>query len=200
MADDTKKVGGTTAPTEVKGPQGRGAPPPKPEETPQVQTNLDPARTGVVDRKVEGVGALVTSRPMPAEAAEKIDRAAAIRADIGKSKEQLEADKLEREANDAIARQANEDAEARGEIRGTTVAEAKMAAAPLVGADVLASDHYAQKFGNDPRNPKLAPGLSPDNATVMLSRKTPDHPDLVYALVNPEMVGDYERAGWNRAA
>jgi hypothetical protein len=199
MSDDTKKTGGTTAPTEVKGPQGRGAPP-KPEGAPQVQTSLDPARTGVVDRKVEGAGAPVTSRPMPAEAAEKLDKAAAIRADIGKSKEQLEADKLEREANDAIARQAAEDAEARGGIKGTTVAEAKMAAAPLVGSDVLASDHFAQKFGNDPRNPKLAPGLNPAEATVLLSRKTPDHPDLVYAMVNPEMVGDYERAGWNRAA
>jgi len=198
MADDTKKVGGTTMPTDVKGPQGRGAPP-KPEDAPHVQTSLDPARTGAVDRKVEGAGAPVTVRAMPAEAAEKIDRAAAIRADLGKSKEQLEAEKLEREANDAIAKQAAEDAEARGNIRGTTVAEAKMAAAPLVGADVLASDHYAQKFGNDPRNPKLAPGLNPANATVTVSRKTPDHPDLVYAQVNPEMVGDYERAGWNRA-
>jgi len=135
----------------------------------------------------------------PSFSARRWARAAAIRADLGKSKEQLEAEKLEREANDAIAKQAAEDAEARGNIRGTTVAEAKMAAAPLVGADVLASDHYAQKFGNDPRNPKLAPGLNPANATVTVSRKTPDHPDLVYAQVNPEMVGDYERAGWNRA-
>ena len=31
-----------------------------------------------------------------------------------------------------------------------------------------------------------------------MSRKTPDHPDLIYCEVHPEMVGDYARAGWNR--
>jgi hypothetical protein len=198
MADTTKKSDATKQPTEVAGPEGRGAPP-APEQAPQLQTAVDPARTGAVDRRVEVQAPPVTGRPMPREAAEKVDRAAEIRANFGKPKELLEADQLEREAYDVVARQAAEDAEKTGKIRGSTAAEAKMAAAPLVGADVSAGDHFAQKFGNDPRNPKLAPGLNPANATVLVSRKTPDHPNLVYTLVNPEMVGDYERAGWNRA-
>lgn len=199
MADDTKKTGDVKAPTQVVGPAGREAPSTKPEELPPVAQGLDPARTGVVERKLEGVNVSAGVQPLPPEAAEKLDRAAAIRADFGRPKELIEADKLEREAQDIQARLLAEAAEARGAIKPTTVAEAKAAAAPLVGGDMRAGDHYAQKFGNDPRNPKLAPGIDPTKASVLLSRKTPDHPEEVYEIVNTEMVGDYERAGWNRA-
>ena|SRR5215207_884085 len=200
MSDDTKKSDATKAPTQVVGPAGREpAAPAKPEEQTPLEAGLDPARTGVVDRKLEGVVVGASQPPLPPEAAEKLDRAAAIRADFGKPKELLEADKLEREANDLVARQLAEEQEKRGPVKATTVAEAKFAAAPLVGGDRNAGDHYAQKFGNDPRNPKLAPGVDPNDNTVLLSRKTPDSPNLDYTLVNPVMVGDYERAGWNRA-
>src|SRR5215216_4577084 len=112
MADDTKKVGGTTAPTQVVGPQGRGpAPEPKPEERVPVETSLEPARTGVVDRQVEGVAVASGAAPIPEDAGKKLDEAAAIRADFGKPKELLKADQLEREANDLIARQAQEEAD-----------------------------------------------------------------------------------------
>lgn len=200
MADDTRKVGGTKQPTEVAGPAGRGAPAPKPEEQAPLEQSVNPARTGVADREIEGLPGPSAVLATPPDAAERMDKAAAIRADFGKPKELLEADRLEREASDIIARQAEEAQQARGDLRDTTVAEAKVAAASLVGADMSAGSHAAQKFGNDPRNPKLAPGLSPtEGRTVLLSRKTPDHPDLVYTYVHPEMAGDYERAGWNRA-
>jgi hypothetical protein len=198
MADDTKKVGGVKQPTEVVGPEGRGGAP-KPEDMAPLETSVNPARTGVADREIEATRA-VGVQATPLEAAKKIDEAAALRADFGRPKELLEADRLDREANDIIARQAEEAVKARGEIRDTTVAEAKVAAAALVGADMSAGSHVAQKFGNDPRNPQLAPGLDPvEGRTVRLSRKTPDHPDLIYTTVHPDMAGDYERAGWNRA-
>lgn len=69
----------------------------------------------------------------------------------------------------------------------------------VVDPSTPAGDHLAQKFGNDPANPKLAPGLDPEVATVRMSRVTPDHPEgPVFCDVHPEMVGDYARAGWNK--
>lgn len=200
MAKGEKNID-TQAPTEVVGPAGRGPEAPQEPEASPVATGLDPARTGVVDRKVEA--AVVPAAPVPdPKIAENLAKAAELRANVGKPPEVVEAERLEREADDARARQIEEANKGRIEaIRPTTVAEAKAAAAPLVGADMRAGDHFAQKFGNDPENPKLAPGLDPvQGRTVRMSRKTPDHPDLVYEDVHPEMVGDYERAGWNRAA
>lgn len=80
-----------------------------------------------------------------------------------------------------------------------TVFEAKVVA--VVDPSVSAGDNRAQKFGNDPANPALAPGIDPAANHVKLSRKTPDLPGdgMAYTSVPKEMVGDYERAGWNRS-
>lgn len=70
--------------------------------------------------------------------------------------------------------------------------------APVPG-DMSAGDHMAQKFGNDPANPKPGPHMSsaPESATVRITRKSPDHAELIETMVHPDMVGDYLRAGWN---
>jgi hypothetical protein len=170
---------------------------------PAMSTGPDPARTGSVDRTVETVPTATPEvQDAMAKANEANARAAEARAkaaNAGRSPEELAADKAEREADDARAAAAETAQRARGPVKATTVAEAKNAAAPLVGANMSAGEHAAQKFGNDPENPKPAPGLNPNAGTVRMSRKTPDHPDLVYADVHPEMVGDYMRAGWNKA-
>lgn len=82
---------------------------------------------------------------------------------------------------------------------GDTVESAKVS---VVGIDpeMPASHHMAQKFGNDPANPKPAAHI-PDNydgPTVRLTMDKPDVEGLVTADVHPDMVGDYMRAGWSK--
>jgi len=111
-----------------------------------------------------------------------------------------EAEKAAREAwqkaDDARAKSAEADRNQRGAVEETSVADARTVA-PVSG-DTPAGAHHAQKFGNDPANPKHDARLPASGDTVRLSRKTPDHPELVYTDVHPDMVGDYLRAGWNR--
>lgn len=79
-----------------------------------------------------------------------------------------------------------------------TAGEARMIMAPDPG--MSAGDHMAQKFGNDPANPKPAKDehADPDLCTVRLTRITPDLPEPAVTMVHPEMVGDYLRSGWSR--
>lgn len=121
-------------------------------------------------------------------------------ADDNRTAEQKKADEAERKADDARAKAEQTRIEEAGSIEPMTAEQAKThIPAPLLG--MPASAHLAQKFGNDPANPQLAPGLDPDEgATVRLERITPDVQDgPVVVMVHPEMVGDYLRAGWSRA-
>lgn len=123
------------------------------------------------------------------EARRKIDEEA-------KTAAQKAADQADAKADDARAAAEQAKREEKGSIGPTSVDEARVLAP--VDRQRPAGDHHAQKFGNDPENPIFAPGLDAEDRSVLLSRKTPDHPDLVYATVHPDMVGDYLRAGWNR--
>lgn len=113
--------------------------------------------------------------------------------------EQKKIDDAAQKADDerAKAEQAKAETAATGEPM--TAAQAKVFA-PADRLDLPAGAHLAQKFGNDPANPQLAPDLNPDEgATVRLTRITPDVPDgPVVTMVHPEMVGDYLRAGWSK--
>lgn len=103
----------------------------------------------------------------------------------------------EQKADDLHAKVQAEAGADNANTEATTSVEAGTLA--VVDPSTPAGDHFAQKFGNDPANPKPAPGLDPKAATVRMSRVTPDHPDgPVFTDVNPEMVGDYARAGWNK--
>jgi hypothetical protein len=118
-------------------------------------------------------------------------------ADVQLTPEQKKANDLATKADDLRAKAAEaamNDADKKRVI--ATVADAGTLA--VVPPELKASDHFAQKFGNDPENPKLADGIAPDKDLVMLYRITPDVPGRVYAQVPEKMVGDYERAGWNR--
>lgn len=99
-------------------------------------------------------------------------------------------------ADDANAKAAEADRKARGSYEATSVADAKTLA--MLPADMPAGHNRAQKFGNDPANPAHDDTLDPTECTVRMSHKGPDHHHLIYCDVHPGMVGDYERAGWNR--
>lgn len=120
--------------------------------------------------------------------------------EASKSKEQRALDEAKQKADDARAAHADLTGSAIAAAAvPMTVAEAKVVA--VVDPGTSAGDWRAQKFGNDPANPQLAPGISPTENLVKLSRKTPDIPGdgLAYTQVPKEMVGDYLRAGWNVA-
>lgn len=112
--------------------------------------------------------------------------------------EQRDAEKARAEADDARAAAEKARADAAKPQGVSTVTDAKVAAP--VDPDMPASHHMAQKFGNDPANPKPATAehADEDKQTVRLTRITPDSPEPVTADVHPEMVGDYLRAGWSR--
>lgn len=131
-------------------------------------------------------------------------------------KARAEADALQMEADAQLTpeqKKANEAAQKADDLRAKALeveqadADKTRVAATVVDAGTLAvvppelkaSDHFAQKFGNDPENPRLAPGIRPDENLKLMYRITPDVPGRVYAKVPEKMVGDYERAGWNRA-
>lgn len=118
-----------------------------------------------------------------------------------KPRELVEAEEVERRADDEAAKVADVRRQLWGTVseEDTTVSEAKALAAPLVGATRSAGDHMAQKFGNDPENPKTAPGVDPNDKSVRLQRITPDSPTPVYTSVSKEMAGDFLRAGWSYA-
>ena len=112
-------------------------------------------------------------------------------------KAEADAKAAEQKADDLKAKVDAESGNDAATAQPTTSVEAGTLA--VVDPSTPAGDHFAQKFGNDPANPKLAPGLDPKDATVRMSRVTPDHPGgPVFTDVHPDMVGDYARAGWNK--
>ena len=115
------------------------------------------------------------------------------------SPEQKKADDLAAKADDARAR-ANELSNQDG-VDGSTVTDAKVLVPAGTDPNMPAGYYEAAKRGNDPANPKYAPGVSRDenDQTVKLSRVTADSPTPVCTWVHPDMVGDYIRAGWGRA-
>lgn len=141
-----------------------------------------------------------------AEKAQKAAHDAEVKATEARAKAEIDprtpqerkADSAEAKADDARAKAAEAAASA-DPAEPMTAGEAK-ALLPNHLLDLPAGAHLAQKFGNDPANPQLAPGLDPDEgATVRLSRITPDSQDgPVVTMVHPEMVGDYLRAGWSK--
>lgn len=109
----------------------------------------------------------------------------------------------------ADAQQKADDAKARAAAAGsfggadgdTSIAEAHVVAGSGADPEMPAGAYEAVKRGNDPSNPKYAPGVStaPEDQTVKMERVTRDSPEPVYTWVHPDMVGDYVRAGWGRA-
>lgn len=67
--------------------------------------------------------------------------------------------------------------------------------------DLAYGDHFNQRFGNLPANPKMAPGIDPEANLVKIAHKTNNLPGVGSAIkwVPKEMVGDYCRAGWHVA-
>jgi hypothetical protein len=118
--------------------------------------------------------------------------------DAGKSPEQRKADAARADADKAAA-VAAETETAATPLEPMSAVEAKVMA-PHVNEDMSAGDHFAQKFGNDPANPKPVTGdmAEPDRLTVKLTRVTPDLAEPAVTMVAPEMVGDYLRAGWSQ--
>lgn len=119
--------------------------------------------------------------------------------DSRKSKEQRDLEDAQLKASEARSKHIDLVGSTGGSTAPMTVAQAKVVA--VVDPGTSAGDWRAQKFGNDPSNPQMAPGIKPDENHVKLSRKTPDLPGdgMAYTSVPKEMAGDYERAGWNRA-
>lgn len=151
------------------------------------------------DQKTDADRAAEAARDADQKAIEAQQKAA----DADKTPEQRRADRAAANADDkrAAADQAQaEHAAGNAVTEPSTVGDAKVHAPVDAGMD--AGAHRAQKFNNDPANPKSARAEhdDPDLKTVRLSRWSADIADTVYTWVHPEMVGDYLRAGWTRAA
>jgi hypothetical protein len=132
------------------------------------------------------------------DAREKAITAQAKADDAQKSPEQRRADTARAKADKADAKAA--EAEMPTDPRDPMSAVEAKVESPHVDEDMSAGDHFAQKFGNDPANPKPADGdhMDPDKCTVKLTRVTPDLSTPAVTMVHPDMVGDYLRAGWSR--
>lgn len=133
---------------------------------------------------------------LAAKAAE--DRAAAEHGKL--TPEQVKANESHQKADDAAAKVAESERSA-----ATFAArEHTIEGANVLGygkhPDLPASHHLAQKFGNDPANPRPKAGMPEvtDNGMVRLQRTTPDNSTPVYATCHPDLLGDYMRAGWSR--
>lgn len=127
--------------------------------------------------------------------ADALEQQAKANADVGLTDDQKKANESVRKADDLRAKA--QEKMSSGKQLDHSVADAGVLA--VVPPTLKAGDHFAQKFGNDPENPRLADGIKADENLVQLSRVTPDVPGRVFTSVPKEMVGDYERAGWNRA-
>jgi len=127
----------------------------------------------------------------------KADKARAEVADANKSPEQKKADKAAQEADDAQAAAAQAEREAGAGAPRSTVRDARVLAP--IDPMMPAGHHMAQKFGNDPANPKAAHANHdlPEQKTVRLHRITPDSKEPVRTSCHPDMTGDYLRAGWS---
>ncbi len=117
-----------------------------------------------------------------------------------KSKEQQDADKAAAEA-DKARRAAAEKEASLVPTEPMTAVEAKVIS-PHVTDDMGAGDHLAQKFSNQPANPQIAKPehADPDLCTVKLTMAKADGLGApAITMVHPDLVGDYLRAGWDRA-
>ena len=132
------------------------------------------------------------------KAAEEAEEARVAAEDAKLSPEEREARAAERKAAHAKSEAALASAPAPKEP--DTVATAGVLAP--VDPGMLAGDHMAQKFGNDPANPKPAKHVTDDydGPKTRLQRITPDMPEPAICDVHPDMVGDYLRAGWSLSA
>ena len=130
------------------------------------------------------------------DALAKAEKARQAEADAQKSAEAKKVEAAAQKVDDATAAAVG--------VAGTTDATAKPMTAVEAGVlanvpqDMPASDHAAQKFSNDPANPHPAPGVDMGKDLVKLKIQKPDVEADVYCEVPEKMVGDYERAGWNR--
>lgn len=116
-----------------------------------------------------------------------------------KTPEQRKTEELAAKADDARAKAENLRREG-GADGDTSVADAHVLVPMGTDPEMPAGDYRAVKRGNDPSNPKYAPGVSTadEEQTVKLSRVSRDSKEPVYTWVHPDMVGDYLRAGWGR--
>jgi len=117
-----------------------------------------------------------------------------------KTPEQRKAEELDAKADDARAR-AHALRPEGGADGDTTVADAHVLVPAGLDPETPAGAYDAVKRGNDPSNPKYAPGVSmaDEHQTVKLERVSRDSKEPVYTWVHPDMVGDYIRAGWGRS-
>lgn len=125
----------------------------------------------------------------------RLDEAHRRAADSHLTDEQRELRGVQQEADDAAAR-AYEARRAAGRENPRTVADARVAAP--VDPNLPAGHHRAQKFGNDPANPKGYKGEhdDPEKQTVRMTLRSPDTAEPRETMVHPDMVGNYARAGW----
>lgn len=138
------------------------------------------------------------ARSDAAALAAKAEEAKAKAAEDAKTPEQKKIEKLNQDADDARAKAEQADREAHDGKALSTALDAKVLAP--IDPSMSAGHHMAQKFGNDPANPKgFKPEFDlPENKTVRLSRVSPDSKEPIRTTCHPEMVGDYVRAGWNK--
>lgn len=130
-----------------------------------------------------------------AEARIRLDDAHKRAADSKLTDEQRDLRGVQQEADDAAAKAA-EARRAAGRENPRTVADARVAAP--VDPNLPAGHHRAQKFGNDPANPKGYKGEhdDPEKQTVRMTLRSPDTAEPRETFVHPDMVGNYARAGW----
>lgn len=127
------------------------------------------------------------------EAQKKADAAA-----VDKTPEQVKADEAAKKADDLRAA-AHEAAAAEADAKAVPSTATDAGVLAIVPAGTMAGDHVAQKFGNDPANPKPAPGVDMTANLVKMVIQKPEPEGKIYCEVPEAMVGDYSRAGWNRA-
>jgi hypothetical protein len=151
--------------------------------------------------------ALADQKAKKEEAAKLQTEAAKLRADAAEARAKADASKqspeeqaaveAERKATEAQAKADEAERHAEVAVAPMTAGDAKVLAP--VDPAMPAGHHLAQKFGNDPANPK---GSKPEHddpelKTVRLVRQSPDPRALIRTSCHPEMEGDYLRAGWS---
>lgn len=132
------------------------------------------------------------------KARQKAEEARAKANDASLSTEERAAAKAEAEADDAAAAAAEAMRGSPDVAPVTTVADAGVIA-PVDGSTDLA-DPRAVKRGNDPANPMPLSGAMAEGRTARMTLISPDTAAPREIYVNPDMVGDYARAGYSLAS
>ena len=125
----------------------------------------------------------------------KLDETRRKGADSHLTDEQRTLRTAEQEADDAHAK-AVAARRVAGRENPRTVGDARVGAP--VDPNLPAGHHRAQKFGNDPANPKSYKGEQddPEKQTTRMTLRSPDTAEPRETFVHPDMVGNYARAGW----